>query len=67
MDGARVEGGQGVTGRYEVRDYRGGLKVIVWWEPGKPELVMTTIAPERIEALAAALAEYLAGGPADAG
>ena len=47
--------------------HRGGLKVIVWWEPGKPELVMTTIAPERIEALAAALAEYLAGGPADAG
>jgi hypothetical protein len=55
------------AGRYEVRDYQGGrLKAIVWVEPGKPELVMTTIAAGRIEALAAALAEYVAGGPADA-
>jgi hypothetical protein len=52
-------------GRYEVRDYQGGgLKVIVWCEPGRPELVMTTIAAARLPALAEALNEHLAGGPA---
>ena len=58
----------GGTGRYEVRDYQDGrLKVIVWCEPGKPELVMTTIAAGRLGLLAEALNEHLAGGPADAG
>ena len=43
------------TGRYEVRDYQDRrLKVIVWCEPGKPELVMTTIAAERLPLLAEA-------------
>ena len=57
-----------MTGRYEVRDYQGGrLKVIVWVEPGKPELVMTTISAERIPALAKALNEHLAGHSAGAG
>ena len=34
--------------RYEVRDYQGGgLKVIVWVEPGQPPLIMTSIAAGR--------------------
>ena len=56
------------TGHYEVRDYQGGrLKVIVWCEPGKPDLVMTTIAAGRLPALAQALDEHLAGGMPGAG
>ena len=54
----------GERGRYEVRDYSAaghGLKAIVWCEPGKPPLIMTTIAPERLPLLAAALNEHLAG------
>ena len=61
MDGAEGRQGQRVTGRYEIRDYRGGqLKMIVWCEPGRAELVMATIAPERLPLLAEALARYLA-------
>ena len=48
------------AGRYEVRDYQGGgLKVIVWVEPGKPPLIMTTIAADRLPLLAQALNEHL--------
>jgi hypothetical protein len=56
-----------MAGHYEVHDYPAaghGLKVIVWTEPGKAPLVMTTISPDRIAPLAAALAEYLGGDPA---
>jgi hypothetical protein len=55
-------------GRYEVRDYQGGgLKVIVWAEPGKVPLVMTTIAADRLPLLAEALDTALADDPAGPG
>jgi hypothetical protein len=41
--------------------------VIVWAEPGKAPLVMTTISPGRIAPLADALAEYLDRNPGDPG
>jgi hypothetical protein len=50
-------------GRYEVRPGPAGLKVIVWVEPGKPPLTMTTIAAGRLPLLAEALNEHLAGNP----
>ncbi len=57
-----------MAGRYQVVDYpaagHGDLKALVWVEPGKTPLIMTTIAPDRIAPLAAALAEYLDGNPA---
>jgi hypothetical protein len=55
-----------MAGHYEVHDYPAaghGLKVIVWAEPGKVPLVMTTISPDRIAALADALNKHLAGQP----
>jgi hypothetical protein len=55
-----------MAGHYEVHDYPAaghGLKVIVWAEPGKVPLVMTTISPDRLPALAEALSKYLAGQP----
>lgn len=58
-----------MPGRYEVHDYPAaghGLKVIVWVKPGEVPLVMTTVSADRLPALAAALAEYLDGDPADA-
>ncbi len=54
-------------GHYEVRPGPAGLKSIVWIEPGKPPLIMTTIAPERLPLLAAALNGHLGGDPAGAG
>jgi hypothetical protein len=59
-----------MAGHYEVHDYPAaghGLKVIVWAEPGKAPLVMTTISPGRIAPLADALAEYLDRNPGDPG
>lgn len=60
-----VDGIRGpMAGHYEVHDYPAaghGLKAIVWAEPGKVPLVMTTIAPERLPLLAEALAGYLDG------
>ncbi len=50
------------TGHYELRrETRLGVEVtgIYWITPGEPPLLMTTIAPERIPLLAAALSEYL--------
>jgi hypothetical protein len=59
-----------MAGHYEVHDYpaagHGDLKALVWVEPGKVPLVMTTIAADRLPRLAAALAGYLGGNPADA-
>ena len=55
-----------MAGHDEVHDYPAaghGLKVIVWAEPGKVPLVMTTISPDRIAALADALNKHLAGQP----
>ena len=51
-------------GYYEVRPGPTGLKAIVWIEPGKPALVMTTIHPTRLALLAEALNMYLSGDPA---
>jgi hypothetical protein len=62
------EGGP-MAGHYEVHDYPAaghGLKVIVWAEPGKVPLVMTTIAADRLPRLAEALTGYLDVDPADA-
>jgi hypothetical protein len=53
---------EGERGRYEVRDYPAagrGLKAIVWCEPGRPPLIMTTISPDRLPLLARALSAYL--------
>ena len=56
------------AGRYEVHDYQGGgLKVIVWVEPGQPPLIMTSIAAGRLPLLAEALNEHLARNPAGHG
>jgi hypothetical protein len=56
-----------MPGHYEVHDYPAAghsLKALVWIEPGRPPLIMTTIAPDRLPLLAAALNEHLAGpGP----
>ena len=56
-----------MAGHYEVHDYPAaghGLKVIVWAEPGKAPLVMTTISPEPSSpGLADALNKHLAGQP----
>jgi hypothetical protein len=55
-----------MAGHYEVHDYPAaghGLKVIVWAEPGRVPLVMTTITPERLPLLADALNKHLAGQP----
>jgi hypothetical protein len=59
-----------VTGRYEVRELTrmgGQLVEIAWCPPGEPLIKVTEMVPERVPLLAAALADYLAGGPADAG
>jgi hypothetical protein len=56
-----------MAGHYEVHDYPAAghaLKAIVWAEPGKAPLIMTTIAPGRLPLLAEALAGYLDGNPA---
>ncbi len=44
---------------YEVRPGPGSLKAIVWIEPGKPALLMTTIAADRLPLLAEALNDHL--------
>jgi hypothetical protein len=48
-------------GRYEVRPGPAGLKAIVWIEPGRLALLMTTIAPDRLPLLAEALNDHLRG------
>ena len=56
--------GRYMAGHYEVHDFPAaghGLKALVWVEPGRTPLIMTTIAPERLPALAEALSEYLRG------
>jgi hypothetical protein len=58
-----------MAGHYEVNDYPAAghaLKALVWVEPGKTPLIMTTIAAERLPLLAEALTGYLDGNPADA-
>jgi hypothetical protein len=55
-----------MSGHYEVHDCPAAgqaLKAIVWAEPGRPPLIMTTITAERIPALAEALTKYLAASP----
>lgn len=59
-----------MTGRFEVRELtRMGVQLveIVWCPPGEPPIKVCEMVPERVGLLAEALAEYLAGGPADAG
>ena len=57
-------------GRYEVRpETILGVQVaaLVWVEPGQPPMILTTIAPDRLPALAEALNEHLAANPAGPG
>jgi len=62
---ARMRSMGGMAGHYEVHEYPAAghaLKALVWVEPGRVPLVMTTIAPERLPLLADALNRHLADG-----